>query len=104
MKAKSGCLRTGFSHTSDFNVSEAQINPEWAALLKSADRNVEFDPSLMVTDRFVEESAKSKHLNEAGECFGLRRITRAQSEQAFSIDGGKTWESNWINKYTPDKE
>jgi hypothetical protein len=23
----------------------------------------------------------------------------AQSEQAFSIDGGKTWEVNWINKY-----
>jgi BNR/Asp-box repeat len=25
---------------------------------------------------------------------------RAQSEQAFSDDGGKTWEVNWINKYT----
>ena len=24
----------------------------------------------------------------------------AQSEQAFSNDGGKTWEVNWINKYT----
>jgi len=24
----------------------------------------------------------------------------AQSEQAFSEDGGKTWEVNWINKYT----
>lgn len=24
----------------------------------------------------------------------------AQSEQAFSDDGGKTWEVNWINKYT----
>ncbi|MCU1284010.1 MAG: hypothetical protein JWO13_360 [Acidobacteriales bacterium] len=24
----------------------------------------------------------------------------AQSEQAFSNDGGKTWETNWINKYT----
>ncbi len=24
----------------------------------------------------------------------------AQSEQAFSIDGGKTWEVNWINKYS----
>jgi hypothetical protein len=23
----------------------------------------------------------------------------AQSEQAFSVDGGKTWEVNWINKY-----
>jgi len=26
-----------------------------------------------------------------------------QSEQAFSADGGKTWETNWINKYTLDK-
>jgi hypothetical protein len=24
----------------------------------------------------------------------------AQSEQAFSDDGGKTWETNWANKYT----
>lgn len=24
----------------------------------------------------------------------------AQSEQAFSSDGGKTWEVNWINRYT----
>ena len=24
----------------------------------------------------------------------------AQSEQAFSDDGGKSWETNWINKYT----
>lgn len=23
----------------------------------------------------------------------------AQSEQAFSADGGKTWETNWINRY-----
>jgi len=27
-----------------------------------------------------------------------------QSEQAFSDDGGKTWETNWINKYTRIKE
>lgn len=25
---------------------------------------------------------------------------QAQSEQAFSDDGGKTWEVNWVNKYT----
>jgi hypothetical protein len=24
----------------------------------------------------------------------------AQSEQAFSDDGGKTWEVNWVNQYT----
>jgi hypothetical protein len=24
----------------------------------------------------------------------------AQSKQAFSEDGGKTWETNWVNKYT----
>jgi hypothetical protein len=27
-----------------------------------------------------------------------------QSEQAFSNDGGKTWETNWINKYSRIKE
>jgi hypothetical protein len=26
--------------------------------------------------------------------------TEARSEQAFSADGGKTWETNWINRYT----
>jgi hypothetical protein len=26
--------------------------------------------------------------------------TSARSEQAFSDDGGKTWETNWINRYT----
>jgi hypothetical protein len=32
--------------------------------------------------------------------------TEARSEQAFSDDGGKTWETNWINRYTrsPEKE
>jgi hypothetical protein len=27
-------------------------------------------------------------------------VDTAQSEQAFSDDGGKTWEVNWVNKYT----
>ena len=38
--------------------------------------------------------------------FSIWRITQdtAQSEQAFSDDGGKTWEVNWINKYTRAKE
>ena len=33
--------------------------------------------------------------------FQIWPITRdtAQSEQAFSADGGKTWEVNWVNKY-----
>jgi hypothetical protein len=33
--------------------------------------------------------------------FSIWSITAntAQSEQAFSDDGGKTWEVNWINKY-----
>jgi hypothetical protein len=33
--------------------------------------------------------------------FSIWSITAdtAQSEQAFSVDGGKTWEVNWINKY-----
>lgn len=34
--------------------------------------------------------------------FSIWKITAdtAQSEQAFSEDGGKTWEVNWINRYT----
>lgn len=34
--------------------------------------------------------------------FSIWRISpdAAQSEQVFSGDGGKTWEVNWINKYT----
>jgi hypothetical protein len=34
--------------------------------------------------------------------FSIWRIgsDAAQSEQAFSDDGGKTWEVNWINRYT----
>jgi hypothetical protein len=34
--------------------------------------------------------------------FSIWRISAdaAQSEQAFSDDGGKTWEVNWINRYT----
>lgn len=27
----------------------------------------------------------------------------ARSEQAFSVDGGKTWEVNWVNKYSRSK-
>ena len=38
--------------------------------------------------------------------FSIWGITHdtAQSEQAFSADGGKTWEVNWINRYTRMKE
>src|SRR5579859_299710 len=34
--------------------------------------------------------------------FSIWKITEytAQSEQAFSADGGRTWEVNWVNKYT----
>jgi selenophosphate synthase len=28
--------------------------------------------------------------------------TTAQSEQAFSADGGRSWEVNWVNRYTRD--
>lgn len=36
--------------------------------------------------------------------FSIWKITEntAQSEQAFSDDGGKTWEVNWINRYVRD--
>jgi hypothetical protein len=38
--------------------------------------------------------------------FSMWSITpdTAQSEQTFSDDGGKTWEVNWINRYTRIKE
>jgi hypothetical protein len=38
--------------------------------------------------------------------FTFRSISpdSAQSEQSFSDDGGKTWEVNWVNKYTRVKE
>lgn len=38
--------------------------------------------------------------------FSIWNITAdtAQSEQAFSDDGGKTWEVNWINKFTRSKD
>jgi hypothetical protein len=29
--------------------------------------------------------------------------THARLEEAFSADGGKTWEVNWINDLTRDK-
>jgi hypothetical protein len=34
--------------------------------------------------------------------FSIWKLTRdtARSEQAFSVDGGRTWETNWINTYT----
>jgi hypothetical protein len=37
--------------------------------------------------------------------FSIWAITAntAQSEQAFSDDGGKTWEINWINRYRRDE-
>jgi hypothetical protein len=39
--------------------------------------------------------------------FEIRALsaTKARSEQAFSDDNGKTWETNWINEYTkiPDE-
>ncbi len=38
--------------------------------------------------------------------FSIWRLSpdTAQSEQAFSDDGGKTWEVNWINRYTRVRE
>jgi hypothetical protein len=38
--------------------------------------------------------------------FTLQPMTpdSARSEQAISDDGGKTWETNWINTYTRVKD
>jgi hypothetical protein len=33
--------------------------------------------------------------------WGISQST-AQSEQAFSLDGGRSWEINWVNHYTRD--
>ena len=48
---------------------------------------------------FDQEPLNGKPILVRFSIWGITHDT-AQSEQAFSSDGGKTWEVNWINKYT----
>jgi hypothetical protein len=50
-------------------------------------------------DFYDYESINGKSVLVRFSIWGITRDT-AQSEQAFSSDGGKTWEVNWINRYT----
>lgn len=55
-------------------------------------------------DFYDQEKIDGKQVLVRFSIWGISRDT-AQSEQAFSTDGGKTWEVNWINKYqrVPEK-
>jgi hypothetical protein len=48
---------------------------------------------------YDQEEINGKYILVRFSIWGITPDT-AQSEQAFSDDGGKTWEANWINKYT----
>ena len=50
-------------------------------------------------DFYDQESINGKATLLRFSIWGITPDT-AQSEQAFSADGGKTWEVNWINRYT----
>jgi len=50
-------------------------------------------------DFYDQEEINGKYIIVRFSIWGITPDT-AQSEQAFSDDGGKTWEVNWINKYT----
>jgi len=50
-------------------------------------------------DFYDQEETDGKYILVRFSIWGITPDT-AQSEQAFSDDGGKTWEVNWINKYT----
>jgi Sulfatase len=50
-------------------------------------------------DFYDYESINGKSVLVRFSIWGITPDT-AQSEQAFSDDGGKTWEVNWINRYT----
>jgi hypothetical protein len=52
---------------------------------------------------YDQEPLNSKAILVRFSIWGITPDT-AQSEQAFSADGGKTWEVNWINKYARLKE
>jgi hypothetical protein len=48
---------------------------------------------------YDQETFKGKRIWVKFSIFGITADT-AQSEQAFSTDAGKTWETNWVNHYT----
>jgi hypothetical protein len=50
-------------------------------------------------DFYDQESINGRTILVRFSIWGITADT-AQSEQAFSDDGGKTWETNWINRYT----
>ena len=52
-------------------------------------------------DFYDQETIDGKSILVRFSIWGITDNT-AQSEQAFSDDGGKTWETNWINRYTRD--
>jgi hypothetical protein len=52
---------------------------------------------------YDQEQINGKYILVRFSIWGITPDT-AQSEQAFSDDGGKTWETNWINKYTRVKD
>jgi hypothetical protein len=54
-------------------------------------------------DFYDQETLNGKAIWVRFSIWGITPDT-AQSEQAFSIDAGKTWEVNWVNKYTRVKE
>ena len=50
-------------------------------------------------DFYDQETIDGKTILVRFSIWGITANT-AQSEQAFSDDGGKTWETNWVNRYT----
>jgi hypothetical protein len=52
-------------------------------------------------DFYDQETINGKSILVRFSIWGITAGT-AQSEQAFSDDGGKTWETNWVNGYTRD--
>ena len=53
-------------------------------------------------DFYDQEPIKGKAILVRFSLWGITPDT-GQSEQAFSADGGKTWEVNWVNKYVRAK-
>jgi hypothetical protein len=52
-------------------------------------------------DFYDQETINGRSILVRFSIWGITANT-AQSEQAFSDDGGRTWETNWVNRYTRD--